>query len=55
MIGTLLGAAFSSIVLYTEIKESLAKNEAKTNANSEQIDRLWDAHKISDVTTDSGE
>ena len=55
MIGTLLGAPFSSIALYTEIEESLATNEAKIDANKAQIDRLWHAHRISDVTTDSGE
>ena len=55
MIGTLPGAAFSSIALYTEIEESLATNEARIDANKAQIDRLWHAHRISDVTTDSGE
>ena len=55
VIGTLLGAAFSSIVLHTEIEESLATNEAEIDANKAQIDRLWDAHRISDVTTESGE
>ena len=55
MIGTLLGAAFSSIVLHTEIEENLATNEAEIDANKAQIDRLWDAHRISDVTTESGE
>ena len=55
MIGTLLGAPFSSIALYTEIEESLATNEAKIDANKAQIDRLWHAHRISDVTTESGE
>ena len=55
VIGTLLGVTFSSIVLYTEIKESLAKNEARINANKDQIDRLWNAHTISDGTTESGE
>ena len=55
VIGTLLGAAFSSIVLHTEIEESLATNEAEIDANKAQIDRLWDAHRISDGTTESGE
>ena len=55
MIGTLPGAEFSSIALYTEIEESLATNEAKIDANKAQIDRLWHAHRISDVTTESGE
>ena len=59
MIGTLPGAEFSSIALYTEIdteiEESLATNEAEIDANKAQIDRLWHAHRISDVTTGSGE
>ena len=44
MIGTLLGADFSSIALYTEIdtemEESLATNEAEIDANKAQTDRL---------------
>ena len=44
MIGTLLGAEFSSIALYTEIdteiEESLATNEAEIDANKAQTDRL---------------
>ena len=55
VIGTLLGVAFTAIVLYTEIGERLARNEAKIDANKEQIDRLWDAHIISDGTIESGE
>ena len=55
VIGTLLGVAFASIVLYTEIRERLATSEAKIDANKEQIDRLWDAHTISDSTIESGE
>ena len=40
MIGTLPGAEFSSIALYTEIEESLATNEAEIDANKAQTDRL---------------
>ena len=40
MIGTLLGAEFSSIALYTEIEEGLATNEAEIDANRAQTDRL---------------
>ena len=53
VIGTRPGVAFSSIALYTEIKEGLATNEAKIDANRAQTDRLWEAHRISDVTTGS--
>ena len=40
VIGTRPGVAFSSIALYTEIKEGLATNEAKIDANRAQTDRL---------------
>ena len=55
VIGTLLGVVFTSIVLFTEIRERLATNETKIDANKELIDRLWDAHRVSDDTSGLGE
>ena len=47
IIGTILGVLFSAIVIYTEISERIARNEAMTEANKEQIERLWTAHPVS--------
>ncbi len=46
MLGILLGLAVTSIMLCIEVKESLARYEVRTDANREQIDRLWDAHHV---------
>ena len=55
VLGALLGAFFTGIIVYGEVKEEFAKNRAKIEANESQIDRLWDAHSIGHGTADGGE
>ena len=55
VIGTILGVLFSSIVLYTEIRERMAENGVRIEANKEQIERLWEAHQVSHEDTEQGE
>ena len=46
MLSILLGLAVISMMLCIEVNESLARYEVRTDANREQIDRLWDAHHV---------
>ena len=55
VIGALLGLLFSSIILFTEIRENLSENGARIESNKEQIERLLDAHQISHETPEQGE
>ena len=54
-LGALLGAFFTGIIVYGEVKEEFAENRVKIEANEAQIDRLWDAHSIRHDTAGGGE
>ena len=55
VLGALLGAFFTGIIVYGEVKEEFAKNRTMIDANKVQIDRLWDAHDIGHETAGGGE
>ena len=55
VLGALLAAFFSAIVLFTEVRENLATYGAEINANNEQIDRLWDHLKVCQDASNTGD
>ena len=54
MLSILLGLAITSMMLCAEVNESLARYEARIDANGEKIDRLWDAHHVAGTSGNSG-
>ena len=55
LLGSLLGAFFTGVIVYGEIKEQFASNRVMIDANKSQIERLWDAHEIGHQTANGGE
>ena len=50
LLGSLLGAFFTGVVIYGEIKEQFESNRIMIDANKSQIERFWDAHEIGHQT-----
>ena len=55
VLGALLGIVGTAIVFYTEIKEDLAKYDAKIEHNERMIERILDAHGLHTPNQKDGE
>ena len=49
VIGTAIAAFFGIVIIYPELLASSKENAANIKANTDKIERLWDAHQISHI------